>query len=343
MQPSSEQATEMMAAVISSYDGPGAVTLQRVSRPEPAANEVVVRVLAAGVAFPEVLQTRGRYQIQPAMPFVPGSEVAGELVRVPDGYHLGIGERVIAYPRIGGFSEYAVARSDLVFPLPPELTCDHGAGMLLNYCTAHYALLRRGRLVPGERVLVHGAAGGLGSAAVQVARAFGAAEVIAVVSTPEKEAVAAAAGATQVVSALTFAREVEECGGVDVVVDIVGGDRFDDSVRALRPHGRLLVMGFAEGAIPTVKVNRLLLRNIDLVGVGWGHHALDHRDYVAEQWRELLPHIRSGALRPPVTTTFPLANVNAALRLIEDRRAVGKVVLTIDPDCEEPTSPKEPS
>ncbi len=174
---------------------------------------------------------------------------------------------------------------------------------------------------------MHGAAGGVGTAAIQVAKAFGAGRVIAVTSTPEKGAIALQAGADAFVLPDGFKDAVAEQGGVDIVVDPVGGDRFTDSLRSLKADGRLLVIGFTAGDIPTVKVNRLLLNNVSVVGVGWGAYALARPGHVAKEWAALAPHLESGALRPVVGPTFPLAEATQALLTLDERRATGKVLL----------------
>jgi NADPH2:quinone reductase len=200
----------------------------------------------------------------------------------------------------------------------------------MNYLTMHFALTRRGRLASGETVLVHGAAGGIGTAAVQLASAFGA-RVVAVVSSDAKAEAARAAGAHDVVRVEGFrdaVRELTGGRGVDVVVDPVGGDRFTDSLRSLATEGRLLVIGFTAGEIPTVKVNRLLLNNIDVVGVGWGAYFLPRPGYLQQQWAELAPLLADGRLDPPLGGTYPLAEAAAALAELDERRATGKVLLT---------------
>jgi NADPH2:quinone reductase len=202
---------------------------------------------------------------------------------------------------------------------------EKGASLPLNYLTAYFALIERGRLVPGESVLVHGAAGGIGTAAIQVAMAFGASRVIAVTSTTEKGAVAVAAGADEFVLVDGFAKAVKARSGVDVVVDPVGGDRFTDSLRSLKQNGRILVVGFTAGTIPSVQVNRLLLNNISVVGVGWDvYKRLGH---MQSQWRAIKPHVQSGVLSPVIESTYPLRDASAALLAIEQRLATGKVVL----------------
>ena len=230
---------------------------------------------------------------------------------------------------LGGFAEHAVTQTDLVFPLPDSLSFEQGAAIPLNYMTAHLALIGRGDLGDGESVLVHGAAGGIGTASIQVAKAFGAGKVIAVTSTPEKGEVATAAGADEVVLADGFKDTVKASGGVDIVVDPVGGDRFTDSLRCLKEDGRLLVIGFTAGEIPTVKVNRLLLNNVSVVGVGWGAYVIPRQGYVGGQWDALLPHLTSGAINPPIGATFDLDDAGDALLTLDERRATGKVVLIL--------------
>jgi NADPH2:quinone reductase len=320
----------MRAAQVASLDGPSAVTVVEVDEPA-AGNQVLIDVHAAGVAFPEVLQTRGRYQIKPDLPFVPGSEVAGVVRAAPDGAGVRPGDRVAAFPGLGGFAEVVAVDPQLVFPLPDEVSFEAGAALPMNYLTVHFALVRRGGLRAGETVLVHGAAGGVGTAAVQLAAALGA-RVIAVTSSPEKAEVARAAGAHETVAADGFLAGVKELTGgkgVDVVVDPVGGDRFTDSLRSLTTEGRLLVIGFTGGDIPTVRVNRLLLNNIAVVGVGWGAFWTPRRDYPREQWAELLPLLRAGRIIPPIGSVHPLDDAAAALAEIDERRATGKIVLAV--------------
>jgi NADPH2:quinone reductase len=318
----------MRAVQIVSLDGPSAVEVVDLPQPEPGADQVLIRVRAAGVSFPELLQTRGLYQFKPDLPFVPGSEVAGEVVSAPDGSGLAPGDRVAALVLLGGFAEHAVTQADLVFPLPDSLSFEQGAALPLNYLTAYFALVTRGQLVEGESVLVQGAAGGVGTATIQVAKAFGAGKVIAVTSTAEKGDVATAAGADEFVLVDGFKDAVKEAGGVDLVVDPVGGDRFTDSLRCLKEEGRVLVIGFTAGDIPSVQVNRLLLNNVSVVGVGWGAYVLKRPGYVRQEWDAILPHLESGAIDPPVGSSFALDAASDALLTLDERRATGKIVLT---------------
>ena len=329
----------MRAIEIVELSGPESA-LAEAELPEPEASHmltpgsgVVVDVAAAGVSFPEVLQTRGEYQVKPPLPFVPGSEVAGTVRSAPEGSDLAPGDRVAAFPMLGGFAEVAVAPEFLAFPLPDALDWRQGAGLILNYHTAWFALVIRGRLRAGETVLVHGAAGGVGTAAIQVARGLGA-RTIAVVSSAEKEGVARAAGADEVVrTAGEWRDEAKELsgGGVDLVLDPVGGDRFTDSLRALAEGGRLVVVGFTAGSIPEVKVNRLLLNNTEVIGAGWGAYVIGKPEGNGAIAAELAKLIDAGDVRPIVGGSFPFSVEGAreALRLIDGRGATGKVVLDV--------------
>jgi NADPH2:quinone reductase len=292
---------------------------------------VLVDVHAAGVSFPEVLQTRGEYQIKPPLPFVPGSEVGGVVRSAPDDSGLAPGDRVAAFCMLGGFAEVAVAPDFLTFKLPDALDFAQGASLILNYHTAYFALKLRGRLAEGETVLVHGAAGGVGTAALQVAKGLGA-STIAVVSSDEKEAVARAAGADHVIrSGGAWKDEAKELsgGGVHVVLDPVGGDRFTDSLRALRETGRIVVVGFTGGSIPEVKVNRLLLNNTEVIGAGWGAYILTKPDVNRQIGAAVDELIAGGFVKPIVGRRFPLDRAADALKAIDGRGAVGKVVLDV--------------
>src|SRR6478752_1534683 len=321
----------MRAARVTSLGGPSTVTVEEVPEPALEAGHVLVDVHEAGVSFPDVLMSRGLYQMRPDLPFVPGAECAGVVREVAEGSAFRPGDRVAAFPVLGAFAETVAVPEAMVFPLPDVVSFETGAALPMNYLTVHFALTQRGRLERGEVVLVHGAAGGIGTAAIQLARAMDA-RVIAVVSTQEKAVVAQAAGAHHVVLAdgfLDATRELTQGRGVDVVVDPVGGDRFTDSLRALAPEGRVLVIGFTAGSIPEVKVNRLLLNNVSVVGVGWGAFWTPDPSYLRTQWEAILPLLESGQLAPPIGSRHPLDDVAGALAEIDERRAHGKVTLTV--------------
>jgi NADPH2:quinone reductase len=294
---------------------------------------VLVDVHAAGVSFPEVLQTRGQYQMKPPLPFVPGSEVAGVVRSATEGASVKPGDRVAAFCALGGFAETAVAPEFFTFALPDALDFAQGASLILNYHTAYFSLVLRGRLKEGETVLVHGAAGGVGTAALQVAKGLGA-RTIALVSSQAKQRVAEQAGADEVVLlGDAWKDEVKERsgGGVDVVLDPVGGDRFTDSLRSLRENGRLIVVGFTGGSIPEVKVNRLLLHNTEIVGAGWGAYVMARPQVNREIAAVVQRLIDEGFVRPIVGERFELERAAEALRCIDERRATGKVVLDVRP------------
>lgn len=327
----------MRAIQITDLTGPDDA-LALVDLPEPEASHfmtpgegVIVDVHAAGVAFPEVLQTRGEYQLKPDLPFVPGAEVSGVVRRAPAGADVAAGDRVAAMCALGGFAETVVAPAFFTFKLPDALDFAQGASLIFNYHTVLFSLQLRGRLQAGEWVLVHGAAGGIGTAALQVAKGLGG-KTIGVVSSDEKERVAREAGADEVVrSDGAWKDEAKELsgGGVDLVLDPVGGDRFTDSLRSLREEGRVVVVGFTGGSIPEVKVNRLLLNNVEVIGAGWGAYAMGKPEVTRQLGAELQRLIEGGFIHPIVGARFPLERASEALNLIDGRGALGKVVLDV--------------
>lgn len=323
----------MRAAQVSKLDGPESIEV--VDIPEPAAypGGVVIDVHAAGVAFPDVLMTRGLYQMKPELPFVVGGEIAGVVRSAPEGAHVRAGDRVLALTMLGNaMAEVAVSPAEMVFKLPDNISLEAGAGILFNDLTVHFCLRTRGRLTPGETVLVHGAAGGIGTSTLRLAAALGAGRVIAVVSTEAKAEVARANGATDVVLAdgwLAAVKELTGGQGIDIVLDPVGGDRFTDSIRSLAPAGRVLVVGFTGGDIPTVKVNRLLLKNAEVIGAGWGEWVRTHPGYLQEQWAEVEPLLAAGKIPPPRPTLYPLDRAADAVAALDNRSATGKVVVTL--------------
>jgi NADPH:quinone reductase len=324
----------MRAVQISELSGPDAIRVVDVATPEPShmltpGEGIMIDVQAAGVSFPDVLQTRGLYQLKPDLPFVPGAEVAGTVTQAPAASEIQIGDRVMAFTVLGGMAEQAVAPVYLTFALPEQLDYPQGASVILNYHTVYFALKLRGRLREGERVLVHGAAGGIGTAALQVSKALGA-STIAVVSSEQKERVAREAGADEVLrSEENWREQTLELGGVDVVLDPVGGERFTDSLRCLREDGRVLVVGFTEGSIPEVKVNRLLLRNVSVIGAGWGAYVMGNPQRNREIGDALATMIADGFIKPIIGAAFELEEAADAFRIIDERRATGKVVLNV--------------
>ncbi len=324
----------MRAVQVTRTDGPSAITVQEV--PEPAADgpfgpQVLVETHAVGISFPDLLLSRGEYQLKPDLPFTLGVDFAGVVRSAPDGSGFAAGDRVACVLGHGGAADVVALGADSVFPLPDALSFEQGAAIPMNYLTAQFALAERGDLEQGETVLVHGAAGGVGTATIQVAKGYGA-RTIAVVSTEEKGEVARRAGADEVVLVEGFRDAVKELTGgegVDVVMDVVGGDLMTDSLRSLGAQGRLLVVGFTAGAIPAVKVNRLLLNNVDVRGVGWGAYAMARPGYMRRQWDELLPMMESGVIDPPIGKTYAIEEFGTALQDLADRKTLGKSVVTL--------------
>jgi NADPH:quinone reductase len=317
----------MRAVQVLTPTGPADVVVADVAEPTPQDGEVLVEVHSVGVSFPDLLLSRGEYQMKPEPPFTLGVDFAGTVVSGP-GFEPGA--RVAAVLPYGGAAERVAVPAPFVFALPDGLSFDEGASIPMNYLTAHFALVVRGGLREGETVLVHGAAGGVGTATIQVAKGYGA-RTIAVVSTDAKAEVARAAGADETVLLDGFKDAVlalTDGQGVDVVMDVVGGEVFTDSLRVLATQGRLLVVGFAAGqGIPEVKVNRLLLNNVDVRGIGWGGYAMVRPGYMQEQWAALLPLMESGAIRPPIGATYDLDDFGRALAEMADRRTLGKSVV----------------
>ena len=322
----------MRAVQVVTPTGPADVRVRDIDPPSPGHDDVLVEVHSVGVAFPDLLLSRGEYQFKPEPPFTLGVDFAGVVVHPGAAESSGfqVGQRVAGVNLHGGAAEQVANPAIFTFALPDELSYDEGAALPMNYLTALFALEERGGLRERETVLVHGAAGGVGTASLQVARGLGA-RTIAGVSTEEKAAFARAAGADEVVIGPDFKDAVKELTGgrgVDVVLDVVGGDAFTDSLRCLAEQGRVLVVGFAAGqGIPEVKVNRLLLGNTDVRGVGWGAYAMTRPGYMQKQWHRLAPMIDSGVVRPPIGATYDLADFGRALVDMDERRTLGKSVV----------------
>lgn len=323
----------MRALQCTALTGPDGVEIQEIAAPGADA-PVVVDVRAVGVAFPDLLLSRGEYQLKLEPPFTLGVEAAGRVVRAPEGSGLEVGQRVAAFG-LGMAAEQVAAAPEMVLPVPDALSDAQAAGLIMNYHTAHFALLRRGQLQPGDWVLIHGAAGGVGTAAIQVAKGAGA-RTIALVSSDAKEAVAREAGADEVIRPqegwAKQAKAITGGAGVNVVLDPVGGDRVTDSLRALAEEGRLVVVGFTGGAIPTVALNRLLLKNIGVVGAAWGAFAGPRPELTRAIHADLLRWAEEGIVAPVVGASYPLEDGAQALRDLEARRATGKLVLEVRSD-----------
>jgi NADPH:quinone reductase len=319
------------ALVAQSLSGPEGLIYTDMPDPvEPSVDAVVVDVGAAGVSFPDLLLIKGEYQLKLDPPFVPGTEVAGVVRSAPADSGFAVGQRVTGLSMLGAWAERVALTPSSVLPTPDDL--DDGAAVCLlgNYYTMYFGLVRRGGLMAGETVLVLGSAGGVGTAAIQIAKALGA-RVIAMVHRPGATEFVESLGA-DVVLPLTdgwaqAVREHTDGRGVDLVVDPVGGSAFDDAIRVLATEGRLLVVGFASGGgIPTVKVNRLLLRNVSVVGVGLGEFINRTPGAQAEIGAGLGKLVDAG-LRPPPPVRYPLSDGRAALESLASGGVRGKVVL----------------
>ncbi len=322
----------MRALHVTRLDGPDGVEVVEVPEPAPREGDVVVEVRCVGISYPDLLLSRGDYQLKPEPPFQLGVDFAGVIRSAPDASGFAPGDRVACVLPYGGGAEVVALGPDSVFPLPDNVSFEAAAALPMNYLTAQFALATRAGLREGETVLVHGAGGGVGTATIQVAKGYGA-RTIAVVSSEAKAEVARAAGADEVVLVEGFLAAVKELTGgvgVDVVMDVVGADLMTDSLRALAPLGRLLVVGFTGGSIPEVRVNRLLLNNIDVRGVGWGAHAMARAGFMREQWDALVPMLESGVVDPPIGRTYPLEQAGLALAEMAERRTLGKSVLVLD-------------
>jgi NADPH2:quinone reductase len=314
----------MFAHRIAAFTGLDDVVWTEVAEPSGG---VVVDVAAAGVSFADLLQTRGAYQMRVVLPYTPGMDAAG-VVRSGAGFSPG--QRVAVLVPHGCWQEVISVPPERVLPLPDGMSFEAAAAAPLNYLTGLFALVRRARALAGETLLVHGAAGGVGTAAVQLGKALGL-RTIAVAGDSAKREFALRCGADHAVLSdgwLAAVREVLGERAVDIVLDPVGSDRMTDSLRSLAPEGRLLVLGFAGGEIPVVKVNRLLLGNTGVLGVASREFFEQRPALVAELWGQLMELWRTRMLADPPVEAYPFADARAALRAIAERRAVGKVVLS---------------
>jgi NADPH2:quinone reductase len=331
----------MKALLSKAPGGPATLVLEEVADPTPRPREVVVRVAACGVNFPDSLIIEDKYQIRPPRPFSPGGEIAGVIESIgAEVARLKVGQRVLASPGWGGMAEKAAVAQERVMPIPDTMPFDEAAALLFTYGTTYHALKDRAHLKPGQSLLVLGAAGGVGSAAVELGKAMGA-RVIAAASTQDKVDLAKSWGADSgvVYPAGPFdkdgARKLADlfksaCGenGADVVYDSVGGDYSEAALRAIAWEGRFLVIGFPAG-IPRIPLNLALLKGCDIVGVFWGDFARRNPQANAANNAELIALYGEGKIRPRVSTHFPLARAGEAIAQLAGRGAVGKLVVTV--------------
>lgn len=322
----------MRAAHITSLEGPSAIRLAELPDPVPGKRQVVVQVESAGLNFPDLLMTRGLYQMKPALPFSAGGELAGTVSAAGEGAGFEVGDRVMALTGWGGFATHVVVGQERCIQIPDEMPTDIAGAFAFTYGTSYHALVDRAALAPGERLLVLGAAGGVGSAAVEIGKALGA-EVIAAASSPEKLAFCTELGAAH---GIDYRREDLKKrakalgkGAVDVVYDPVGGDLSESALRALAPGGRHLVVGFASGTIPRVPWNLALLKQCSIVGVAWGAWALMNPSGNRDNMRALFELYHAGRIAPRITARYGLSEVATALEAMDRREVRGKVI--IDP------------
>ena len=325
----------MKAWRVSEWCEPEQMKLEEIPVPEPGPGEVLIKNRAAALNFYDILLIQGKYQVKPPLPFTPGSEVAGEISAIgADVTGFAVGDRVQAMATGGGFSEYSLASAGKTFRVPDRMSFTEAAAMLVIYQTSYFALKNRTVVKPGEWLLVHAGAGGVGLSAVQIGKAAGA-RVIATAGSAEKLDVCLSQGAEH---ALDYSDEgwvdqvktITGGRGADIIYDPVGGDIFDLSTKCIASEGRLLVIGFAGGRIPTIAANRILLKNISVIGVYWGGYLERHPQFMREAQAELFAMYEAGEIKPVISEAYPLADAVTALRALAGRKTYGKVVLTME-------------
>jgi NADPH2:quinone reductase len=324
----------MKAILCRQYGPPESLTLEEVPGLVPGPKQVVIAVHAAGVNFPDTLIIEGKYQFKPEMPFSPGGEVAGVIVRIGrEVSGLRIGQRVLAPLGWGGYAEEAVAEAWRVLPIPPTMDFATASAFVLTYGTSHHALQDRAQLRAGETLLVLGAAGGVGLAAIEIGKAMGA-RVIAAASSDDKLAVCAAHGADALIQyerddLRERIRQITDGRGVDVVYDPVGGAYSEPALRSIAWNGRFLVVGFAAGNIPSIPLNLPLLKGCAIVGVFWGAFARNEPARNAQNMLQLFSWFEQGKVRPHICARYPLERAADAMNAVANRSAKGKVVITV--------------
>jgi NADPH2:quinone reductase len=323
----------MRAVLCRRFGPPTSLAIEDVPSPVAGAGQIVVTTHACGVNFPDTLIIQGRYQIKPDFPFSPGGEIAGVVKEVGEGVtHFKVGDRVLAATTYGGYAEEVVAEAKRTLPIPEGMDFVTAAAFVLTYGTSHHALKDRAQLQAGETLLVLGAAGGVGLAAVELGKLMGA-RVIAAASSPEKLAVCRAQGADELIDYVSEdlrarIKALTDGKGVDVVYDPVGGDYSEPALRSMAWNGRFLVVGFAAGAIPNLPLNLPLLKGCSVVGVFWGGFTRIEPERNQANLKELAQWAAEGRLKPHVSAHYPLERVADALQALMDRKVQGKVVLT---------------
>lgn len=322
----------MRAYQLESYDGPDGLVLHDVEEPTCGPDEVILAVEAVGINFPDLLLTRGEYQLKPDLPIVPGCEIAGTVAVAPRGSGWAVGDRAAAFIWHGGYAERARVPCSALAPVPDDVGSAVAAAGLVNYHTVLFGLERRGQVAAGDDVLVLGAGGGIGTAAIQVANGLGARTIAGVADERQVETARAAGARETLVLSEGFATQVRDVTagtGVDVVLDPLGDWLFDEAVRALAPEGRILVVGFAAGRVPSVKVNRLLLRNVAAVGVAFGAFLNYDQRLLARQAETLERMRRDGHVAPRIGARFTFGEIPAALDQLQQGRIAGKAVVEL--------------
>lgn len=323
----------MRAVLCKELGGPEKLVVEEVPSPPMRDGGVRIAIHAAGVNFADTLLIAGQYQDKPPLPFTPGMEVSGIITEIGAGVsHLKPGDRVLASVGRGGYAEEIVTEAEIVHRIPDAMDFVTAAGFPVAYSTSHGAYAWRGRLKPGETVLVLGASGGVGLTAVEIAKAMGA-TVIAAAGGADKLAVAKAAGADHLVDYTREdlrerVKELTRGRGVDLVYDPVGGDAFDQSLRCIAWEGRVIVIGFAAGRIPQIPANLVLVKNIDVIGFFWGSYRRYKPHLMAESYQQLFRWFEAGKLKPHISHRLPLSEVATAFELLKTRKSTGKVVLT---------------
>lgn len=325
----------MKAWQVTEWCEPEHMNFADVEAPEPGRGEVRIRNKAAALNFFDILLVQGKYQSRPPFPFTPGSEVAGTIDVVGEGVEgLKAGDRVQAMVSSGGYAEYSIASVSRTFPIPDSMGFEEGAAMPVIYQTSYLALKVRGALQSNEWLLVHAAAGGVGSSAVQIGKAMGA-RVIATVGSDEKLEFCLSQGADHAINYSEAdwpdkVKKITEGRGADVIYDPVGGDIFDLSTKCIASEGRLLVIGFAGGRIPSVTANRILLKNMSVVGCYWGGYVERNPGFLTQAHDDLMAMYEAGQIKPVVSKTYPLSEAPRAMRDLAERKTIGKAVLTIE-------------
>ena len=327
----------MNAWMVHDWGEPESMRLEQTAVPAPGPGQVLIRTHAAGLNFYDTLEIQGKYQVRPARPFSPGGEVGGVIEATGEGVtRLKAGDRVLSIPFVGGMAEYTIAAEAVTFGIPATLGFAEAAALPVAYQTSFFGLRDRGQLQKNEWLLVHAGASGVGMAAIQLGKAWGA-QVIATASSQAKLDFCLAQGAGHVFNYSTpdWVEEVKRLTGgrgADVIYDPAGGDAFDLSTKCIAPLGRLLVVGFASGRIPSIAANRILLKNMSIVGVFWGNHIAAHPEYTARTHEELMRMFEAGLLEPAIGASYPLDKAVEAFREMSSRRLVGKAVIQVVPN-----------